>query len=674
MKLLKEIWKLICASEKTIQAQKKATLPTLPIFSKRFAVLLGIFMFAFASLVVGKIFYEQTISVNANQKEMKKRHLKQNDLAYSRAQILDRNGRILATSIPLYSLVFSPRDYFESRLLRTEKQLNNLAKDVEGKTKTIQNNIHTFLKENYKKIDPRALMNINTNDFWLILAQATQIDYDVLIKKVRNNPQSLFLEQEKKDLAIEKEKWENVAKVANVPYAELMAKIYKNYQSRYQYVVRQVYERDANYLTDIDIATMSSVREPRRSYPLGEEIAPLLGLTKEEDIQGIRGTHRVQKGSEGLELSFNSLLVGRNGQESLLANRKNRITESLDYQAPYNPQDVVLSIDEDLQAIAYQNVKKAVTEHKAISGTAVLVDINTGEILAMASAPSYNPNNRETYKSEYARNRAITDTFEPGSTVKPLVVLTALEKKATYLDEIINTGPLVVNGFSVTDVSPQTSLSLTGILQKSSNRGVSRLALRMPPNALVDTYKAVGFGQDTNLGLGEQKGVLGDRKRWSDVERATYAYGYGLTVTPLQLVKAYATLGGFGIAKPLSITKVSPPVDSKRVLPEKITREVVRMMESVAAKGEGGQRAAVDGYRVAIKTGTARKIEGGKYVDKYLAYTAGIAPASDPRFALVVLINEPKAGAYYGGAVSAPLFSSIMGETLRIKNIKPDNL
>lgn len=217
-------------------------------------------------------------------------------------------------------------------------------------------------------------------------------------------------------------------------------------------------------------------------------------------------------------------------------------------------------------------------------------------------------------------------------------------------------------------------MTLTGILQKSSNVGVSRLALRMPSTALMDTYSKVGFGKDTGLGLGEVRGTSGDRKTWSDIERATVAYGYGLTVTPLQLARAYATLGSFGIFRPLSITKVDPPVIGERVLPEKITRDVIHMMESVAQKGEGGAKAAVDGFRVAIKTGTARKLEKGKYVEKYIAYTAGVAPASDPRFALVVLINEPKAGAYYGGAISAPLFSSIMGYTLRTKNIKPDGL
>ena len=223
-------------------------------------------------------------------------------------------------------------------------------------------------------------------------------------------------------------------------------------------------------------------------------------------------------------------------------------------------------------------------------------------------------------------------------------------------------------------MAPRDSLSITGILQKSSNIGVSRLALRMPSTALVDTYSKVGFGKDTGLGLGEQRGTNGDRKRWSDIERATLAYGYGLNVTPLQLARAYATLGSFGIYRPLSITKVDPPVIGERVLPEKITRDVVHMMESVAQKGEGGQKAMVEGYRVAVKTGTARKLEKGQYVEKYLAYTAGLAPASNPRFALVVLMNEPKAGNYYGGAVSAPLFSKIMGYTLKAYNIKPDNL
>ncbi len=301
----------------------------------------------------------------------------------------------------------------------------------------------------------------------------------------------------------------------------------------------------------------------------------------------------------------------------------------------------------------------------------MLVDIRTGEILAMANAPSYNPNNRNGITKDLMRNRAVTDTFEPGSTVKPFVVLTALQRGAVQRNEIINTGPLELNGHAVKDVAPRNQQTLDDILVNSSNRGVSRLALRMPANALMETYQNAGLGKPTDLGLGgEQAGFLNaNRKRWSDIERANVAYGYGINATPLQIARAYVTLGSFGIYRPLSITKVDPPVIGNRVFSEKITRDVVNMMEKVAIKNV---RAMVDGYRVAIKTGTAKKLENGRYVDKYMAYTAGIAPVSDPRFALVILIDEPKAGQYYGGAVSAPVFSNIMGYALRSSNISPD--
>ena len=321
--------------------------------------------------------------------------------------------------------------------------------------------------------------------------------------------------------------------------------------------------------------------------------------------------------------------------------------------------------------MVYREIKKAVEDNKAESGTAVLVDVRTGEVLAMANAPSYNPNNRVDVKKELMRNRAVTDTFEPGSTVKPFVVLTALQRGAVRRNEIINTGPLELNGHSVKDVAPRAQQTLDEILENSSNRGVSRLALRMPASALMETYLNAGLGKPTDLGLGgEQAGLLNaNRKRWSDIERANVAYGYGINATPLQIARAYVTLGSFGIYRPLSITKVDPPVIGQRVFSEKITRDVVHMMEKVAIKNK---RALVDGYRVAIKTGTAKKLENKHYVDKYMAYTAGITPASDPRFALVILIDEPKAGQYYGGAVSAPVFSNIMAYALRANNVTPD--
>ena len=444
-------------------------------------------------------------------------------------------------------------------------------------------------------------------------------------------------------IAKNKEKWKAIAEVLGMSYKDLVSKIESKPKLREIVLARQISEQIKNYAQDLKLPTMIISSDYRRFYPRAEETAHLLGFT-DVDNNGI----------EGIEKSFNSLLVGKSGSRTYRKDKYGNIVE-------------------DLQAMVYLEIKKAVAENNASSGTAVLVDVRTGEILAMVNAPSYNPNKRTGVSEDLMRNKAVTDTFEPGSTVKPFVVLTALQNKVVRRDEVINTGPLVLTGKEVKDVAPRDRQTLDEILINSSNRGVSRLALRMPPSALMDTYQAAGLGKPTDLGLGgEQIGYLNaNRKRWSDIERANVSYGYGINATPVQIARAYLTLGSFGIYRPLSITKVDPPVIGNRVFSEKITRDVVNIMEKVAIKNK---RALVEGYRVAIKTGTAKKIEKGRYVDKYMAYTAGIAPVTDPRFALVILIDEPKAGQYYGGAVSAPVFSAIMGAALRAYNITPDGV
>ena len=472
------------------------------------------------------------------------------------------------------------------------------------------------------------------------------------------DPKFIFDENALKD----KERWQKLAEALGTSYSNLVKRIEKDPKSRFVYLSRQISPTLAQYVKELKITGIVLKSEARRFYPRVEETAHLIGYT---NIDGA--------GIEGIEKSFDSMLVGKSGSMTYRKDRFGNIVENISDVKKYDAQDVTLSIDEKLQSMVYREIKKAVTENKAESGTAVLVDVRTGEVLAMANAPSYNPNNRVGVKSELMRNRAITDTFEPGSTVKPFVVLTALQRGVVRRDEIINTGPLILNGHEVKDVAPRDQLSLDGILENSSNRGVSRLALRMPPSALMETYQNAGLGKPTDLGLiGEQSGLLNaNRARWSDIERANVAYGYGLNATPLQIARAYVTLGSFGIYRPLSITKVDPPVVGQRVFSEKITREVVNMMEKVAIKNG---RAMVEGYRVGIKTGTAKKLENGRYVDKYVAYTAGIAPITDPRYALVVLINDPKAGQYYGGAISAPVFSSIMSYALRSNNVPPDGI
>lgn len=470
------------------------------------------------------------------------------------------------------------------------------------------------------------------------------------------DPKVIFDQNSLKD----KERWTALAKGLGISYNNMLKNIEKNPKARFVYLARQISPQIADYVKQLGLKGIVLEDEARRFYPRVEETAHLIGYT---NIDG--------EGIEGIEKSFNSLLVGKSGSRTFRKDKFGNVVEDIADVKKYDAHDVTLSIDEKLQSMVYREIKTAVTENRAESGTAVVVDIRTGEVLAMVNAPSYNPNNRVGVKADVMRNRAITDTFEPGSTVKPFVILTALQRGAARRDEVINTGPLVLNGHEIRDVAPRDQQTLDQILENSSNRGVSRLALRMPPSALMDTYQSTGLGKPTDLGLiGEQSGLLNaNRKRWADIERANVAYGYGITATPLQIARAYVTLGSFGIYRPLSITKVDPPVIGNRVFPEKITREVVNMMEKVAIKNK---KAMVEGYRVGIKTGTAKKLENGRYVDKYIAYTAGLAPISDPRYVVVVLINEPKAGQYYGGAISAPVFSNIMSYALRSNNITPD--
>nr|NMN90590.1 peptidoglycan synthetase FtsI [Brenneria salicis ATCC 15712 = DSM 30166]RBP66916.1 peptidoglycan synthetase FtsI [Brenneria salicis ATCC 15712 = DSM 30166] len=460
-------------------------------------------------------------------------------------------------------------------------------------------------------------------------------------------------------------RWKALSDALEIPLDQMAAKINANPNGRFVYLARQVNPAIGEYIHKLKLPGINLRQESRRYYPSGQVTSQLIGFT---NIDG--------QGIEGVEKSFDRWLTGQPGERTVRKDRFGRVIEdisSIDSQAAHN---LALSIDERLQALVYRELNNAVAFNKAESGSAVLVDVNTGEVLAMANSPSYNPNNLAGTPKDIMRNRAITDIFEPGSTVKPMVVMTALQRGVIKENSVLNTLPYYVNGHEIKDVARYNELTLTGVLQKSSNVGVSKLALAMPSSALVDTYSRFGLGKTTNLGLvGESSGIYPQKQRWSDIERATFSFGYGLMVTPLQLARVYATIGSFGVYRPLSITKVDPPVPGERVFPEALVRTVVHMMESVALPGGGGTKAAIKGYRIAIKTGTAKKVgPDGKYINKYIAYTAGVAPASNPRFALVVVINDPQAGKYYGGAVSAPVFGAIMGGVLRTMNVEPDAL
>lgn len=459
--------------------------------------------------------------------------------------------------------------------------------------------------------------------------------------------------------------WSALSKILSISFQKLLLLIQDSAADRFVYLARRLDPSIAQCVNQLKLPGVYLQQESKRYYPEEQITAHLIGITN-VDNQGI----------EGVEKSFNSCLSGRSGERVVRKDRYGRIIEHSILIHGKKSENVILSIDERLQRLAYRELSNAVTINKAESGSLILVDVNTGEILVMTNAPSYDPNNLSIINPSIMRNRAITDAFEPGSTVKPIVIMTALKYKIIQKNTVLDTSPYVVGRYQIKDVTSYKKLTIKEILQKSSNVGVSKLALSMPASFLVDSYRNFGMGKITNIGLiGESSGIYPYNRRWSDIERVIFSYGYGLTITPLQLAKVYATIGGMGVSKPLSIIKLNSPVLGHQVFPESLVRTVVEMMESVALPGGGGCQAAVKGYRVAVKTGTVRKLGvHGKYINKYIAYTAGIAPASNPKFALVVVINDPQNGHYYGGTVSAPVFSIVMENALKMMHVSPDSL
>lgn len=458
--------------------------------------------------------------------------------------------------------------------------------------------------------------------------------------------------------------WIRLSEILSISLKKLLSLVHDHSTDHFVYLVRQLDSSISQCVRQLKLPGVYLRQESMRYYPASYVTAHLVGLTN-IDSQGI----------EGVEKSFDSFLTGQSGTRMVRKDRCGRVIENIVLTHDKDAQNITLSIDERLQNVAYRELNYAVKMNKAESGSIVLIDINTGEILVMVNVPSYDPNNFSVVDQSVMRNRAITDSFEPGSTVKPIVIMTALKHEIVKKDTVLNTLPYMINGHQVKDVISYNKLTIKEILQKSSNVGVSKLALAMPASYLVDSYKNFGMGKITNIGLiGESSGIYPHNRSWSDIERVTFAYGYGLTITPLQLAKVYATIGSMGVSKPLSIIRINnTSVVGDQIFPNSLVRTVIDMMESVALPGGGGFQAAIKGYRVAVKTGTVKKVGAyGKYVNKYVAYTAGVAPASNPKFALVIIINDPKNGHYYGGIVSAPVFRAVMENTLKIMNIAPD--
>ena len=431
------------------------------------------------------------------------------------------------------------------------------------------------------------------------------------------------------------------------------------------YLQRHMVPDQAEKLLANDYLGVYGQTEYKRYYPAGEAAAQIIGLTNIDD-----------QGQEGLELTFNTQLTGIDGQKRVLKDLYGRTVRDVESIAPVSSgQDLALTIDLDLQYLAYRELKSAVAKHQAKSGALVLLDVQTGGVLAMVNQPSFNPNNRSELTYAQARNRSVTDVFEPGSVVKTFTMAAALESGQFQPETQIHTAPgfKKYNGHTIRDAINYGDLQLSQVLVKSSNIGASSIAIDVGAETVWQTFFNLGLGQPIGLGLpGESAGSLPNRPHWKDIELATFSYGYGLTVTPLQLAQAYAAIANDGIRVVPSILKDNASPQTERVLSERTAGQLSDMLESVVAAGTG-RAAASSLYRIGGKTGTAHKVGSEGYSDdRYLATFAGFAPVSSPRLAMVLMIDEPNGDKYYGGEVAAPAFGRIMQAALQHMDIAPD--
>ncbi|MEQ6291156.1 peptidoglycan D,D-transpeptidase FtsI family protein [Vogesella sp. GCM10023246] len=454
-----------------------------------------------------------------------------------------------------------------------------------------------------------------------------------------------------------------LSRLLELPQAELQQK-FADKKREFVYLKRQISPQLAQQVMALGIPGIAKQQEYRRYYPAGEMLSHVIGFT------GVDG-----KGQEGLELTREKMLAGKAGSRTVLKDRRGHIIEDVAaIEPPRDGQTLALSIDKRIQYLAFRELSAATEAFKAKAGGVVVLDAQTGEVLALANTPSYNPNNRAVLEPEMRRNRAVVDMFEPGSTMKPFTVAMGIDAGRITPDTWFDTRPYMIGPATVRDSHPNPSLTVSGIIQKSSNVGSSKIAAMFSPEQMWTFYRQSGFGISPQSGFpGESSGRLRDWQGWRPIEQATMSFGYGVTVSLLQLARAYTIFTHGGALLPLSFTKLAVPNPGRQVVKEDTARKMRQMMIAVTEEGGTAVRAQVLGYHVAGKSGTARKLVGGRYAsDKHIGLFVGFAPATNPRLIVAVMIDEPSIGGYYGGTVSGPAFSNIMAGSLRILGVEPD--
>lgn len=458
----------------------------------------------------------------------------------------------------------------------------------------------------------------------------------------------------------------SLARALGMAPAELERRVAGGEGRDFVYLKRQVPPEEAERVAALGVPGVFQHKEFRRYYPGGEIAAHLVGFTGVDDV-----------GQEGLELAHQDSLGGKPGSRRVIKDRLGRVVEDIgSVRAGQDGRDLVLAIDSKIQSLAYGALKAAVERHRARAGAVVVIDVNSGEVLALANTPSFNPNNRERLTGAQLRNRVLTDSFEPGSTMKPFTVALAIENGRVNAESRVDTarGRLTIANFTIHDTHPAPSMTVTEVLQKSSNVGAARLALALPAEAMWDLYRRVGLGEAPDLGFpGAAAGRVRHYRNWRPIEQATMSYGHGISVSLLQLARAYTVFARDGVLVPLTLTRASGRAHGEKVLSAETARAVRAMLEAAVQPGGTGPRARIAGWRVAGKTGTAHKLVDGRYAaDRYLSSFVGFAPVSAPRLVIATMLDEPTAGGYYGGLVAAPVFSQVMQGALRLLGVPLD--
>lgn len=460
-------------------------------------------------------------------------------------------------------------------------------------------------------------------------------------------------------------KFKQLAKLIGISMDKITRAFDPASNKQFVYLKRHIEPELAEQVKALGLSSVAIIKEFKRFYPTGEVTAHLLGFTNIDD-----------RGQEGLELIHNSTLEGVAGSKRVIRDGARRVIEEHDIEsikASEAGQDLNLSIDERLQYLAYRELKTAVIKHQAEAGTLVILEAETGNVLAMVNQPSFNPNSSKNTPISHYRNRAITDVFEPGSTLKPLVIAAALKGNYIQEDQLFTTDDLKIKGQWVKDGHHYGTLDLTHVLKKSSNVAASKIALSMPPEYFWRFYHSLGFGMLSGVGFpGEASGRLPEYFSWSAFEQATLSFGYRISMSVLQLARSYTVLADDGKLHSISLLKREQDEYAQQILPATIAIKVRTMLEQVVKKDGTAYRARVDGYRVAGKTGTVKKVKNGAYSDDYVSIFIGMAPASDPKLIVAVIVDSPQTEQYYGGLVAAPIFSTVMGGALRVLGIAPD--